>query len=58
MGKTTAQDAKITLLLMRVAQKRLWLSFLIMIIQKLQIGLELNKIVLHVFKNSYKNILS
>ena len=29
-----------------------------MIIQKLQIGLELNKIVLHVFKNSYKNILS
>ena len=29
-----------------------------MIIQKLQIGLKLNKIVLHVFKNSYQNILS
>ena len=29
-----------------------------MIIQKVQIGLKLNKIVLYVFKNSYQNILS
>ena len=49
---------KVHFRLTRVAQKRLFLSFLVVIIQKVQIGLKLNKIVLHVFKNSYQNIMT
>ena len=56
-AKRLPKNAKITLQITHIAQKRLCLSFLIMIIQKLHIGLKLKKIVLQVFKNSSQNIL-